>query len=260
MRDSERWRRALKRLLKARGLKYVDVARALDLSEATVKRQLSRGPIELERLDRLCEWLEIDLFELARLARRAAQAAPQLTLAQETALAAEPRLLMVFHLLCNDWNVAAIRAEFGLSAPQTVKLLTQLDRLALIDLLPGDEVRLRVPRDVHWRNPGPVRQRYAQVATGEFLRDAFGERHALLRLEVKELGDASLALLRRRLDRLAAEFNEMAEMDASLPERQRRSVGMLLALRPWVFSLLDSLRAGEAPLEPRRRPSRGAGR
>jgi transcriptional regulator with XRE-family HTH domain len=251
MRDSERIRNALKRLLKSRGLKYADVARAMQLSEATVKRQLSRGPIDLERLERVCEWLEIDFFELARLARRAAQASPQLSLAQETALAAEPQLLMAFHLLCNDWSVAAIRAEFGLSAPQTVKLLARLDRLGLIDLLPGDRVRLKVPREVVWRNPGPVRQRYAQVATGEFLRDAFEERHALLRLEVKELGDASLALLRRKLERLAAEFNELAQMDADLPERQRHSVGMLLALRPWVFSLLDSLRAEEPA--PRRR-------
>lgn len=251
MRDSERIRNALKRVLKTRGLTYADVARALQLSEATVKRQLSRGPIELERLDRLCEWLEIDFYELARLARRAAQTSPQLSLAQESALAAEPQLLMAFHLLCNEWSVAAIRAEFGLSAPQMVKLLARLDRLALIELLPGDQVRLKVPREVVWRNPGPVRQRYAQIATGEFLRDGFEERQALLRLEVKELSDASLALLRRKLERIATEFNELAQMDAELPERQRRSAGMLVALRPWVFSLLDSLRAEGAALQRR---------
>jgi DNA-binding Xre family transcriptional regulator len=251
MGDSERLREALKRLLKARGHRYADVARVLELSEASVKRLLSRGPLELERLERLCDWLETDFFELARLARRAAQAAPQPSLAQETALAAEPRLLMTFHLLCNDWSVAAIRAEFGLSLPRMVKLLARLDRLGLIDLLPGEQVRLKVAREVVWRNPGPVRQRYAMVATGEFLRHDFAERQALLRLEVKELGEASLALLRRKLEQLAAEFNELAERDAGLPARQRRSVGMLVALRPWVFSLLDSLRAQEAA--PRRR-------
>jgi transcriptional regulator with XRE-family HTH domain len=234
---------ALKRVLKARGLRYADLARALDVSEATIKRQLSRGSMDLERLERICEWLQVDFFELARAARRVADTAQTLSLAQETALAAEPRLLMAFHLLCNEWSVAAIRAEFGLSAPKTIEIMAQLDRLALIDLLPGDQIRLRVARDIAWRSPGPVRQRYAQVATGEFLRDAFEGRSALLALEVREIGDASLAVVRRKLERLAVEFNELAEIDAGLPPRQRHSVGMLLALRPWVFSLLDSLRA-----------------
>ena len=43
----------------------------------------------------------------------------------------------------------------------------------------------------------------------------------------------------------------LAQMDAELPERQRRSAGMLVALRPWVFSLLDSLRAEGAALQRR---------
>lgn len=248
MGDSQRLLAELKRVLKARGLRYADVARALDVSEATVKRQLTRGPLELERLDQLCRWLEIDFFELARGARQRAQASAQLSLEQETALAAEPRLLIALHLLLNDWSVEALRAEFGLSKPQAVRLLAKLDRLGLIELLPGDQVRLRVARDLAWRNPGPVRQRYAQLATSEFLRDAFDPRQALLRLEVKELGEASLDVLRRKLEKLALEFNELADNDAGLPRRQRHSVGMLLALRPWVFSLLDSLRAEvEAP-------------
>lgn len=240
--DSRRLLAELKRLLKARGLRYADVAASLGVSEATVKRQLTRGPLELERLEALCNLLEIDFFELARGARRRARNDAQLSLEQEQALADDPRLLIAFHLLCNDWSTEALRAEFDLDAPQVVRLLARLDKLGLIDLLPGDAVRLRVARDVEWRNPGPVRQRYAQLATSEFLRDSFGARGSLLRLEVKELGEASVELLRRKLDRLAHEFNELADIDAGLPRGRRRSVGMLLGLRPWVFSLLDSLR------------------
>src|SRR3546814_12738948 len=64
-------------------------------------------------------------------------------------------------------------------------------------------------------------------------------------MEVRELGDSSIAVLRRKLEHLAAEFREMAAIDATLPPARRRSAGMLLALRPWVFSLLDSLRGAE---------------
>ena len=238
--------RALKQVLKQRGMRYADLARGLGVSEPTVKRMLSTGRIDLERLERICALLEIDLFELVRLAHGARGRREHLEPAQERALADDPRLLLVFHLLCNDWTVPAIRREFGLDGPEATLLLTRLDRLGLAELLPRERVRLRVPRGFEWREDGPVRRRYARVATGEFLRDAFDGRDALLVMEVSELGDASLAVLRRKLEQLAAEFREMAALDATLPPARRRSTGMLLALRPWVFSLLDSLRGPTA--------------
>ena len=163
--------------------------------------------------------------------------------AQERALAEDPRLLLVFHLLSNDWDVPKIRAEFGLEGPQTILLLAQLDRLKLIDLLPGDRVRLRVPRNYAWRSDGPVLKRHGRAAMVEFLRGDFGGSDAVMKLDIKEFSSASMGLLRRRIERLAAEFNELAEVDASLPSEARRGAGLVLALRPWTFSLLNSLRA-----------------
>ena len=55
--------------------------------------------------------------------------------------------------------------------------------------------------------------------------------------------------MRRRLDRLAAEFNELAELDGILPRRERVSVGLALACRPWVLSATAALR--RRPLAPR---------
>lgn len=63
----------------------------------------------------------------------------------------------------------------------------------------------------------------------------------MLRLEVRELSAASLAVMRRKLERLAVEFNELAEMDSSLAIENRQSVGMVLAIRPWVFSFVSAM-------------------
>jgi hypothetical protein len=41
---------------------------------------------------------------------------------------------------------------------------------------------------------------------------------------------------------LARDFAELATLDAGLPDKEKRSVGLLLALRPWVFSMFDGLR------------------
>ncbi len=258
MADRERLLTALKRLLKERGWRYADLAAALGVSEPTIKRVLSSGRMDLARLEQICEVLDIDFFELARTARGARESRRHLTLHQERSLAAEPRLMTVFHLLCQGWRTAAIGEGFGLRPPELVRLLAQLDRLRLLELLPGNHVRLRVPRDFSWRDDGPVRARYLQMASHEFLKDDFAAAEAHLALEIGELGEASVATLRRKLDKLVVDFKEAAELDISLPPERRRSVGMLVALRPWVFSLVDSLRAESAPpaRDPRRRGRR----
>ena len=52
--------------LKARGMTYADVARALKISEATVKRIFATKSCTLERLDSICDLVQVDLAELAR--------------------------------------------------------------------------------------------------------------------------------------------------------------------------------------------------
>ena len=64
----------------------------------------------------------------------------------------------------------------------------------------------------------------------------FNRAGGLFRFEVRELSKASVALLTRRLERLAAEFNEMAELDSYLPSSQRETIGMALGIRPYVVS------------------------
>lgn len=244
MSGSHQLRNAIKQQLKARNLHYADLAAAIGVSEASVKRLLTRGGITLERLDAICEFLGTDVYELARSGRRDTPAEERhLTQAQERALADDPRLLLVFHLLSNDWDVPRIRGEFGLALPDTILLLARLDRLKLIELLPKDRVRLRVPRDYAWRSDGPVLRRHGRSAMVEFLRGDFGGGDAVMKLDIKEFSSASMGLLRRRIERLAAEFNELAEVDASLPSEARRGAGLVLAMRPWTFSLLNSLRA-----------------
>src|SRR5690348_12469356 len=95
---------ALKKLLKARGTTYRELGRALALSEPSVKRLFSERTFTLQRLEQVCAFLEVDFFELAKLARGAASVVDEMTVAQEQALAADSRLLGVFYLLFNDWQ------------------------------------------------------------------------------------------------------------------------------------------------------------
>src|SRR3546814_10329170 len=51
MTERDQLLRALKQVLKLRGMRYADLARGLGVSEPTVKRMLSTGRIDLARLE-----------------------------------------------------------------------------------------------------------------------------------------------------------------------------------------------------------------
>ena len=89
---------ALKKLLKARGVTYRQLAAGLGLSEPSVKRLFSERTFTLQRLEQVCQVLEIDFFELAKLARGASTTINEMTIEQEQILAKDSKLLGVFYL------------------------------------------------------------------------------------------------------------------------------------------------------------------
>ncbi len=56
----------LKRQLRSHGLTYQDVADALDLSEASVKRLFSEKQFSLKRLDQICTLMGMEISDLVR--------------------------------------------------------------------------------------------------------------------------------------------------------------------------------------------------
>src|ERR671927_1909655 len=99
---------ALKVCLRARGMTYGMLAAKLGVSEPTVKRMFSRGAFTLARIEQILEAIELDLQELARLARDGAPGPAELTPEQEQALARDERLFSVFWLIQNEWSFAEI--------------------------------------------------------------------------------------------------------------------------------------------------------
>ncbi|MGH8630400.1 MAG: helix-turn-helix domain-containing protein [Burkholderiales bacterium] len=235
---------ALKKVLKAQGVTYHDIAGALRLSEASVKRIFAAESFSLERLEEICRFLDLTIYELARLARVGeVEEVSVLTEAQEEALVRNPQQLACFYLLLNGWALAQVARRLELTEPQLTRLLVALDKLKLIELHPRSRVRLLTARSVLWREGGPIRRMYERQVKAEFLDADFERGDALMRFETGELSDASLGILRKKIDRLAREFENLADLDISLTPERKRAVGLLVVLRPWVFSLFSKNRA-----------------
>lgn len=233
---------ALKKSLRARGMTYAALARELRLSEASVKRMFSRGSLTLSRIEQILGVLELDLHEVAKMSRRAGAGPVEMTQDQETALAKDERLLSVFWLLQNDWRVEELVDAFAISRTELTMALARLEKLRLIDWGPRDRVRLRLPKDFRWRPGGPVKKAYGRRVMSEFLTARFDAPLDLLRFESRVLSPESAAVLKRRLERLVMDFNELSEVDSSVPTGRRIGVALLAACRPWEFSVVNALK------------------
>jgi DNA-binding Xre family transcriptional regulator len=241
----------LKRIMKSRAVTYAQLARDIRLSEASVKRILSRATMSLQRLEQICRALDVSIAEVTRLAaEQSADAAELLTLEQETALAGDPNLLACFYLLANGRTGREICTEMRVDEKQVRRWFVRLHALRLVDLRSGLRVRARTTTAIAWRREGPVRRLYEK----QFLHSSFSGSGEAQHYRSAELSDASFRVFLRKLERLAAEFRDLAELDRSLPSRDKRSVAVLLAARPWVFSMFESLRQPGGPPRPAKAP------
>jgi transcriptional regulator with XRE-family HTH domain len=240
---------ALKKLLKSRGVTYRSLAAGLGLSEPSIKRLFSERTFTLQRLEEVCQFLEMDFFDLAKLARGAASTIDEMTIEQEQILAGDSKLLGVFYLVFNDWQPDDIYERYVLTRAELVKLTLRLEKLGLIEVMPGDKVKLRVPKSLRLRREGPIRRAHGRHVVASFLQADFAAAGGLFRFEIRELSKASFVTMQRRLERVAAEFNELAELDSYLPSDQREGIGMVVGSRPWVVSWAMGLkpRPGEPP-------------
>ena len=229
----------LKNVLRSKGLTYRDIAAALELSEASVKRIFADESFSLRRLEQICQFLEMSIYELARLSAHQDQHhVTTLTIEQETELANEPRLLLCFYLLINGWTPSRIKKRLGMNEAQTADAMTKLHRVKLIERYSRNRIRLLTARTIAWRKAGPVRRLYEQRIKAEFLDADFEAADGLLRFESAELSHSSMKIIARKIDKLIKEFDDLVELDMALAAEKKKSVGLLLAFRPWVFSLV----------------------
>jgi AcrR family transcriptional regulator len=232
----------IKRQLKLRGLTYRDAARALGLSEPSVKRLFGSGRITLDRLLALCDLLQLSLAELTD---EAAHDLPRLNVlsnAQESELAEDTRLLLVAVCVLNHWSPASIVRRYAIDERECLRLLLRLDRIGLIDLLPGNRVRLNVARDFDWQPDGPIRRIFRAHGQDDFLAGGFTGATESFAFVHGMLTPAAAVQLRGHMLRLRQAFDELHREGLQVPLEQRTGCGLLLALRDWEPPAFAALR------------------
>jgi len=238
---------AIKRQLKTRGWSYRDVAAGLGLSEPSVKRLFSTGRISLERLIALCNMLDVTLAELTQEAASATPKLQGLSVEQESALVSDQKLLLVTVCALNHWSVGDIVANYRIEEAECVQRLLKLDRMRLIDLLPGNRIRMNVARDFDWLPDGPIRRYFREHGQEDFLSDAFSEPDDSLLFVHGMLTTEAKTQLQTQLRRLRRSFAGLHDESQHAPLGKRRGTGLLLAMREWEAPGFAALRRRDKP-------------
>lgn len=229
--------KTLKMALKAQGKTYADVAVELGLAEASVKRIFAQNNFTLERLERVCNMLDLKISDLVQLMNEQQQRIQKLTWEQENELTSDVTLILVAVCVLNRWTFEEIIDYYRIGENECLRHLAKLDRLKLIELQPGNRIRLLVAPNFSWLENGPIRQFFQKTIAREFFHTRFNREDEVLIVLNGMLSAHSNAEFQRKLQRLAREFDVLNNDDAELDLEQRQGATLVLAMRGWQYGM-----------------------
>lgn len=228
----------LQEVMKAKGYTYARLAREIGVSEVTVKRIFSSGQsCSFERLVGICEQIGVSFLEVAALARKEEEVDHILTPEQETYFAGKPTHFAIFKELYADVPQDEVMRSWKLNDAAFFRILRALEKLGLIDVLPGNKIRKRVHGNIRMTHRGPLAKKILRPQIISFLDHV--DRHlenddVCMHSAEIELAQAHLAEFVEEVHALGAKYRARAYRDKSLlPAKKLQWVRWLFCLAPY---------------------------
>ena len=222
---------ALKGVFRNKGITYKDAAKALDLSEISIKRIFSEKNISLIRLEKLCEFADTDFGELMKLAEESHQKISTLTIEQERGLISNKKLLLLGVCLINHWTFDEILSKYQFKETELIGLFAQMDNLKIIEYLPGNRYRLNIARDFSWLPNGPIQKYFAQSILGDLLSGNQFRSKNHFRYVWGMLSKESTQELNRKIKRLIDEYLLIAQQDTRISVEDKMTSSLMILFR-----------------------------
>lgn len=232
----------LKGLLKQNKVTYRDIAIALDMSEANIKRIFSNSSFTLQRLEQICQLIDLNLSDLFVLSEKQQQTISQLTLEQEQELIDNPKLLLIAVCVRDGWTFSEIIEHYQIDQFECIQLMAKLDRIKLIQLLPNNNYKLLIAQDFRWIKHGPLESFMEKEVINRFMASKFDEADSFRFYLRGRYSQASIEVIQRKLNLITKEAAILNQDDANLPLDKRKHMGLLFAMRPWEPSLFEQFR------------------
>ncbi len=235
---------ALKKALKSHGITYADVAKVLGLSTTSVKRLFADEALSLKRLDLICEMMDLKITDLLQQIAEDGWQLEQLSAKQEIQIAGDMALLLVTVSVLNHLTIGEILSRFDIDEHLVIRKLAWLDREGLIEFLPKNRIKLKVSGNFAWRPDGPIQRFFQENISNDYFSTQFTNEGERLLVLNGMLTKSSLEHFHRRLERVAREFDELANADQREPTERRIGQTVVLAIRPWGFGVFSEFSRG----------------
>lgn len=232
----------LKQELRKRGHTYKKVANKLGLSEASVKRLFAENSFSLARLGQVCGIMNLEIADLIRQMEKNIELTTRLSLEQEAELAGDTKLALMAFFLMSKLEFSDIIRIYDISETEGIRLLAKLDRMKIIELLPGNRVKLMISKNFELIPDGPIQRFHEQKVQSEFFNSSFnGDGEIRIFVSGMFSRPANSELI-KKIKRLAEEANELKTETESLPFDQRFGCSLVMAIRPWEVKIFEQLR------------------
>ena len=238
---------ALKRALRARAINYAQVASALNLSEATIKRQFSRGGFTLERFQAICALADTSVQALAQSQEWHQCSAYQLSIEHERMIVRDRRLLLVAMCALSNFTVDAIIDRYQVTRPETIRLLLKLDQMGFLELLPENRIRLRVAPSFEWLPNGPVRQFLCAQMKSDYFGGQFDRSGESLLVFHGDFSDGTHGRLIEKLKQTVTEYSAATRHRKRTPPYAGAPQTLIVSVRPWEMEEFRALRRPTTP-------------
>lgn len=242
--QSEKLIDGLKAALRSKRVTYKNVGDAIGMTEAGVKKALNSDSLSLNRMEQIAAMVGLSLWDLMRLCEQQDKN-KQLFLSefQETELASDEALFVVYCLVLYGWSAAEVIAEFKFSEREITQHLRKLKSLEIIDFDQDLRIQLLSASNPIWIEHGPLFTKYGAILAKEFVVE-FPET-ANQRFLRGAFDSGSLELFKTKLQQLERDFALIAGDRDSGPGVT--SYALFYSMRPWQFSVVESFRRDKSP-------------
>ncbi|WP_338518802.1 helix-turn-helix domain-containing protein [Alteromonas gracilis] len=232
----------LKQCLREQRITYRQLANSLNVSEASVKRNFSLQAFSLDKLEQICESLQLSLSDLFQLSQAQQEKISQLSEEQELTLLENPKLLLAAVCVRDGWGFEELITHYDIEEVEGIKLMTTLDKLKLIELLPNNRYKLLIAQDFRWIPGGPLAKFMENEVMVKFMAPKKNEPWMFRSYLRGRYSPSSVAIIKRRLEQLRQEAAKLSSEDNAVPIEERQHIGLLMAMRPWEPSLFENMR------------------
>lgn len=232
----------LKQLLKQHKITYRMIAQELQMSEANIKRVFATNSFSLERLEQICQIINLTLSDLFSLSEKQQQQLTELTLEQEQELIENPKLLLVAVCVRDYWRFEDIIDHYDIDLHECIQLMAKLDKIKLIQLLPNNNYKLLIAQDFRWISNGPLERFMEKEVINRFMASKFDQEDSFRFYLRGRYSQSSVDIIQRKLNQITKDAAQLNIEDSNLPLEKRKHMGMLFAMRPWEPSLFEQFR------------------